>query len=115
MSETAFAAMFYGLGFVGLASLTIIWLRIWQLARGDYVSLWRAGAAPRVMALVLVPLLAWSLFVWFGTIRRVLRCLTDPPCGPNKSAGWINLAIFGGIYLLVETVLLVGRVSRRRA
>lgn len=115
MTETAFRLMFYGLGFVGLASLTIIWIRFWQLSRGDFTGLWRGGATARGIAVALLPLGAWVLYVWFGTLRRVLRCLTDPPCGPNRAAGWINLAIFGAIYLVFELGLLAGRATRRGA
>ena len=113
MTDLAFKAAFYGLGFVGLAGITIIWLRVWQLARGEFVALWRTGTVARTMALVIVPLCGWALYVWVATIRRVLACLTNPPCGPDRAAGWIQLAFFGGVYFFVEIALLLGRTTRR--
>lgn len=52
---------------------------------------------------------AYISSVWLFAIRKVVGCLIDPPCGPNKSAGWIALAIFGGTYLVLELLLLVER------
>ncbi len=112
MQELAFIGTLYALGFVGLAGLTTIWFRIWQLtARGGFVRLWNGGTVGRVTGLVVFAAASYAVTLWWFAISRVLKCLTKPPCGPNMSSGWIALAIFGPVYLIFEATLFVSRLT----
>ena len=110
MQELAFIGSFYAFGFVGLAGLTTVWYRIWQLTvRGGLVRLWNGGTAGRVTGLAVFAAASYALYMWWVAISRVLRCLTKPPCGPNSASGWIALAVFGAVYLIFEATLFVSR------
>ncbi len=116
MDQVAFSTTFYVLGFVGLAGLTTIWLRAWQLlVAGSGRRMWKSGTRGRVVLAVVSVAGCYAVGVWWFAVRRVFRCLTDWPCGPNRSSGWIALAIFGAIYLGFEALLLGARLVTRPA
>ena len=113
MNERLFLLAMYGLGFVGLAGLSTIWIRAWQFLRRTLPALWSRGRGHQVVAFLGIAIFAYPLWLWAFALRRVFRCLTEPSCGPNLAAGWIALAIFGGAYLLLEIILFsIRRFSR---
>ncbi len=109
MAERAFLLTFYGLGVVGLIALTTLWFRAWQFGRRRLHVLWSGNLSGRISAVFVIGAFGYVASVWLFAIRKVVKCLTDPPCGPNRAAGWIALAIFGGTYLVLELVLLAER------
>ncbi len=106
MAERAFLLTFYGLGVVGLVGLTTLWFRAWQFGRQRLGALWLRSLIGKISAVFTIGAFAYVSSVWLFAVRKVVGCLTDPPCGPNKAAGWIALAIFGGTYLVLELLLL---------
>ena len=113
MSESIFTGVFYLLGAIGFAGLTTLWIRIAQLVRRGYAArLWSPVLAERLSTIARSVAIAAILVPWFAIARRVMRCLLDYPCGPNRAQGWIALAVFGAVYAVFEIIWVATRVRR---
>ncbi len=107
VSESLGFLLFHALGFVGLASIGLIPLRVWQVMR-------RALAFKRSRLLIVFLVLIAAIALWGDAqiTTRIFKCLTESYCGPGVASGWIYLAMLGVVYLVFEvSALLTQKIS----
>jgi hypothetical protein len=110
MSESLGFLLFHALGFVGLASIGLIPLRVWQVLRRAL-----AFKKPRLLIAFLALMAAMALWGDAQITARIFKCLTENYCGPGIASGWIYLAMLGVVYLVFEvSVLLTRKISRAK-
>lgn len=110
MNSSLGSALIYLLGFVGLASIGLIPLRVWQVLR-------RALAFKKPKLLIVFLALIATMALWGDAqiTTRIFRCLTENYCGPGIASGWVYLAMLGVVYLVFEvSVLLTRKISRAK-
>ena len=115
MSAGFFTALIYVFGFVGLASLGLLPLRVWKVLR----SAFKGSLLPtsRLASLVFITLMA-AVALWadMQITIRIFKCLTESYCGPGVASGWAYLAMLGAVYVVFEVVVFVmQKISRASA
>jgi hypothetical protein len=106
-------SLVYALGFVGLAAITFIPMRAWQLTRARFATSVRRRSPVSSAVLARVVVLAVVADAW--VVFRLFQCLTGEYCGPGVAHGWIFLAILGVTYLVFELLLGALRAIARSA
>lgn len=115
MSAGFFTALIYVFGFVGLASLGLLPLRVWKVLR----SAFKGSLLPtsRLASLVFIALMA-AVALWadMQITIRIFKCLTESYCGPGVASGWTYLAMLGAVHIIFEVVVFVmQKISRASA
>ncbi|QIL19754.1 hypothetical protein [Thermomonas sp. HDW16] len=110
MNSSLSSALIYLLGFVGLASIGLIPLRVWQVLRRAL-----AFKKSRLLIVFLALIAAMALLGDAQITTRIFKCLTESYCGPGVASGWIYLAMLGVVYLVFEvSVLLIWKINRAK-
>lgn len=101
--KTFFQVAIYVLGFVGLAAITLIPIRSWQLLCKHFTR--NASVAHRALSALIMVLACIALVADFNVVKRLFRCLLGEYCGPSIAHGWIFLAMLGVGYLVFEALI----------
>ena len=108
MSSLILAWTIHGLGFVGLAAVGLLPLRVFhELRNGFKKGFCRARNKPLAGIMILASVGSLSSDVWI--VMLVRECLVGNYCGPNLASGWAYLAIMGVVYLIYEAMFLALR------
>lgn len=107
MSAVVARNLAFFLGFIGLASVGLIYFRSWQIS----ILVFRRDAQKTsVVSSILVILLTGGVLWWdTKTMVKIFKCLTETYCGPNVASGWAYLASLGAIYFAFELLILLMR------
>lgn len=108
MNSSLSSALIYLLGFVGLASIGLIPLRVWQVLRRAL-----AVKMPRLLIVFLALIAAIAIWGDAQITTRIFKCLTENYCGPGVASGWVYLAMLGVVYLVFEVSVLFTRKFKR--
>jgi hypothetical protein len=103
------SVLIYLLGFVGLASIGLIPIRVWQVLKLAYV----VKIQRKILAVFLVLMVVIVFWCDVQITTRIFKCLTETYCGPSVASGWGYLAMLGVVYLIFEAVVLLMRKTGR--
>jgi hypothetical protein len=96
-------AAIYGAATFGLVSATLIPWRGWKLMRMG-ASLQRGSIPQQVRYWLMAAVVVAALLLDVMLVRKLLGCINETHCGPNRVAGMLVLADIGFWYVVLEVV-----------
>lgn len=94
-------ALMYLLGFVGVAAVTLIPLRIAGVIRYGS-AYWSKGMRGRAAFVSFGVVSLLVVYVEISVIIQIFQCLTELRCGPSRTSGWQAFAGLGFSYAVLE-------------
>ena len=104
MSTNIFSNFINLFGFIGLAAIGILPLRIWitllHISKKKNIK-----PQEKILTGLSLIFIAAAILSEATIVDRIFRCLTKNYCGPLIASGWIYLAAFGAVYLIFEIAI----------
>lgn len=113
--ELAVWLLLHGLALLGMAGVWLLPARVWSiLRRGAFAGVMSPTKRDLAAALLCTVSVLLAASAGYGAIPRVLECLAQAHCGPNRASGLFALAFFGAAVAQMEVTKWIAQMVFRR-
>jgi len=107
----AILALFYCLGFIGLAAFGLLPVRLWEMF--EFIS--KIETKNKIKIFIAFFTISFiSIYIETDALKSIHKCIMDFKCGPNRGNRWIHLALLGSTYIIVELLFIAMKALHRR-